>query len=151
MPEGVKTEGPVRPAHFPDRGVAVINYVDSRDHDALVERLRSWGADVVHVDGAEAVDKQTVLEAFGGSGMLSRPPRNWESLADILAGAVQSMSSQAVAVVWTDAHRMLEGGLSDLITAADILTEISREMTKAGRIFVTYLEGTGANFPRLAD
>lgn len=46
---------------------------------------------------------------------------------------------------------MLECGLSDLITAADILTEISREMTKAGRIFVTYLAGMAANLPRLAD
>ncbi|PYS30269.1 MAG: hypothetical protein DMF75_16190, partial [Acidobacteria bacterium] len=83
---------------------------------------------------------------------------NWDALTDSLWGGLAELGKERVALIWTNAQRMLEHGLQDLLIANGCFEHIASTMatTKYGIsrpiMLVVFLVGEGNNFgPFLAD
>jgi len=129
--------------------VAVMNYVRSSDYEELKGLLGAAGLRIMELDGGNVFDKKTFLEAASKQLLNGLQEHNWSSFEDLLRSEVWSLEAESVALVWTKADRMLDGGLSALITVADIFTNMSRQCYAKNRLFVTFLVGDGTNFPPL--
>ncbi len=130
--------------------LAVVNCVAGRDRSPLVEELGAADWQVLELDGARVRDKESLIGALNEQILGDEAAHNWASLEELLRDAVARLDAASVALVWSDAHEMLAGGLCDLITATDVLTGLSRQLSARERNFVTFLTGDGANFPPLA-
>lgn len=133
--------------YIPD--LAVINYVASTSLQELNDLLGAAQCGVVNLHGEMVRDKASLLAATSRQLFDGLDSHNWSALEDLLRNTVWKLDKKFVALVWTDAHQMLNGGLSDLITAVDIFTGLSRNLYKQDRVFVTFLVGDGPNFPPL--
>ncbi len=82
--------------------------------------------------------------------------RNWSGFDDYLWGVVAE--TDAVAIVWSDAHRMLGGGLGDLMLAVEAITDLARQVADGSEsgfprpvTLRLVLVGDGPDFPPVAD
>lgn len=128
--------------------LAVVNYVAGEDRDALLRLLAADGYRTLELDGESVHDRSSFLRATGGL-LGGDAAEGWEELRDRLRERVALHSRSCL--VWTDADRMLDHGLADLVAALDALAGISRTLYARDLVFLTFLLGAGANFPRLAD
>jgi hypothetical protein len=138
-------------SNVPDaiEGLAVVNYVNGVDLQKLLNVLRSRGFHLVMLKGNQVRDKGTFLKAASEQVFDGISTPNWSAFEDLWRNTALSLAGPYNALVWTDVHQMLEGGLSDLIVAVDIATSVSRELYAGNRVLVTFLVGDGENFPLL--
>ena len=129
--------------------LAVVNYVSGADHEQLMQRLEASGYKVIELPGEDVHDEASFMRAATEHLLGGYDALNWSRFEDSLGQLEWSHSERPVALVWTEVDRMLEGGLSDLVTALDIFTGFSRHRYKSDKIFVTFLLGEGPNFPSL--
>jgi len=129
--------------------LAVVNYVNNADLPRLIELLASSGYRVIQLDGEHVHDAPSLFGEAAAQFLTNRDSSNWDSFGDYLENFVWSFDDKFIALVWSHVEQMLEGSLGDLITAAGILTGISRGVYQEGTVFVTFLLGDGPNFPRL--
>jgi hypothetical protein len=126
--------------------MAVMNYVPMNRLEQLRAELASAGYDTLELNGAGIDDKGSFLAAASQQLFRGEPVANWDSFADVLANHPTLVLSDRSALIWTDAQQMLNGRLRDLVTAADVLTGVSRTIYTGPRQFVTFLVGSGPNF-----
>lgn len=136
-------------ALYDDMDLAVINYVASDDLDKLISFLGSHKHWVYKLDGKEISEKQSLLVQLSAALFGHQVVANWSSFEDLLYTWVNETSYPHLAIVWTDAHRMLEGGLGDLVTALDIMTRVARHYYEQEIDLVIFLIGDGPNFAPL--
>lgn len=139
----------VRPFELSE--LRVVNFVRLDARERLVARLEASGFAVFVLDGASVRDEASLTAALGAQ-VLGRPDLapHWDRLASLLSDHLWSQDDARLALVWTEAHRMLDGGLADLVQMTDILTGLSRELY-AETTFVSFLLGEGPNFAPLPE
>ncbi|TNF24440.1 MAG: hypothetical protein EP329_24940 [Deltaproteobacteria bacterium] len=129
--------------------LSVLNYVALEDVEAARAALEAWGYAVVELDGAAVIDRDSLLRqaTVDLPGFDEVEPINWSGFDDALTGMVFEIDVPKLALVWRGAHRMLDGGLPDLMVAADVMTGVARLVYSQGAVFIIVLAGEGANFP----
>ena len=126
--------------------LSVLTLFEQSASEPLLAWLRRKQFAILELDRAGIVDHATLASALGAQ-ILGRPLEpGWDRLADLLGEHLWGLENDNVALVWSYAHRMLDGGLADLIQAADVFVGLSRQMY-SDAVFVTYLLGAGPNFP----
>lgn len=125
---------------------AVINFVDANQSDSLLMGLSSKGAVVATLDGTVIHNQATLLEEIGVKLFGGKKLLNWAQLEDLLRLTILRANGGEYALVWTNANTMLEGGLRDLIVAADVFFRAARDARQHGRGFRVFLLGSGPNF-----
>ena len=77
---------------------------------------------------------------------------NWDAFLDSLRGGLDQLGEKRVAFVWTDAEKMLEHGLADLLIAVGCFEQLAADVatsedgiSKAVELLV-FLVGKGDNF-----
>lgn len=140
-----------------DRGqVQVVNLVGTEALPDLDASLREWGWTAWRLDGSRVVDAQSLWARSGidlPDPFPVRPLVGFDAYADALRAAAATSPADDVALVWTQAHQMLEGGLGDLLTAVSVLRRASQQLAAldpaAGgpTALYTFLVGEGPNFP----
>jgi Barstar (barnase inhibitor) len=130
----------------------IVTPVSRASQPALEAALRRHGYRLVQLDGREVRDAASFIQRAAID--LPMPagvtPRRWSGLVDALWQALSELEEPGIAIVWTDADRMLEGGLGDLLLAADCFTDVARQVYEARELVVkVFLVGDGINFPRL--
>jgi hypothetical protein len=140
-------------SHRPEPQLSVLNFLASSDLARACEDLVAWGYHVVRLDGQGVSDQQSLLAQATKDlpGVDAARPVNWSGLSDGLTDLVFDLEVPKIALMWTSAHRMLEGGLPDLMVAADILAGASRMAYGEDILFLTFLAGDGPNFPSWPD
>lgn len=136
-------------------GLDILNLVSGQQQEQLETALQGWGFTVLTLDGAAVHDKQSFLQQAGAdiANPSVRPPRSWDGLVDYLRSALSAYRGSDVALVWTHADHMLEGGLGDLLKAVACLDLVAQEILSGGSGFATpnrfhvFLSGDGVNFP----
>jgi hypothetical protein len=132
----------------PLNGLAVINFVAQADYRKLLDMVEATNGRVLELDGRLIDNKASLLRSLTEKlGPDSPPLTGWDALRDTIRTLVGP--GEFVALVWTYVHHMLDGSLADLITAADILMDVSRQ-TYPHSVFVTMMMGEGPNFCPLA-
>lgn len=136
----------------------IINCVQSADEARLRVLLQSENVRIFVLQGAHVHDAASFLRQVG----LDLPrepdlePGNWDGFVDCLWGGLAELDSSHVAILWTDAHRMLEGGLPDLLTAISCFEQVARSLyapesnLPSPMTLQVFLLGDGTNFPPLA-
>lgn len=122
---------------------------------ALEETLRDEGYAVLRLDGADIHDQESLLRQAERDLPFppDLPPRGWDGFLAGLWNGLAGLDSAEVAIVWTDADRMLEGGLEDLLVAARLFGSLASQVGTTERGFPretvlrTFLVGEGRNFP----
>lgn len=135
---------------FVDR--PMVTCVAAASADELLAELE--GVRTLHLDGADVVDKSTFLA--GVERDLPMPadlrPGNWDALADVLWGSFARSDESEVAIVWDDAHVLLDASLSVFLQALAILVGFARTAatTETGfpreMVVRLFLVGAGDNF-----
>jgi hypothetical protein len=126
--------------------LAVLNYGNDSELQALHEQLTAAGYEVLELRGEPIRDGRSLFNAVSKDLLQGEPVENWSGLNDSLRNALLERRTDKIALVWTHVHQMLDGALPDLVTVLDLLTGISRELYSDNRSFVTFLLGEGPNF-----
>jgi hypothetical protein len=136
----------------------VISCVSACDLEALKNILDRSGYAVFELHGSQIRDetgflRQVNIDLPQPEGLSSH---NWSAFSDCLWDWLTSTELSRIAILWTDAHCMLEGGLSDLLLAVSCFEQamkaaVSTRGFARGATFYLFLLGNGVNFPRLAD
>ena len=90
--------------------------------------------------GSTAPISTTRSRCFGRPSAISPflrdlPPRGWDGFLAGLWNGLAGLDSAEVAIVWTDADRMLEGGLEDLLVAARLFGSLASQVGTTERGF----------------
>lgn len=135
----------------------IINCVHKADENRLCALLRNEGAHILYLHGDNIHDAASFLRQVERE--LPMPPElephNWDAFADCLWSGLAEIAAAHVAVLWTEADRMLHGGLPDLLTAVSCFEQTARSVgtTEYGfphpLLFQVFLLGEGENFPPL--
>lgn len=128
--------------------LAIVNWAASADLGDLRSLLATEGFAAAELSGGTVHDRDTFLVEASRSMLGGVEAHNWSSFGDLLRPAVCELGT-AVALVWTDAHRMLAGGLPDLVTALDLITGVARALYEQEHTLIVFLVGEGPNFPPL--
>ena len=134
-----------------------INCVNTSELPRLRAELERDGSVVFELRGDAITDKasflrQAAIDLPHPSGLI---PHNWDAFVDCLWGGIEETNALLVAVLWTEAHRMLQGGLHDLLTAVSCFEQVAHSLFSAEREsihpiqLVVFLIGDGENFPPL--
>jgi Barstar (barnase inhibitor) len=117
--------------------------------------LRDAGITILELDGSEVRDKRSLLRQAERDLPFppDLPPRGWDGFVDGLWAGLADRDDTAAAIVWTDAQRMLEGALADLLVATRLFATLASQVGTTERGFPreldlrTFLVGEGPNFP----
>lgn len=127
--------------------LAVVSYVPSAQQAELLAELRSAGYETWVLDGTQIHDKASFLKAISIQGILQRATlTGWESFADAFSARLWASDSESIALVWKQAHHIMDGHLDDLTNALQILTQQSQDMRENHVQFATFLLGDGVGF-----
>lgn len=127
-------------------GLAVINFVSSSSLGGLRAQLTAAEFELIELDGSTVTDAASLFAAFGAVSE-GAPAANWDAFTDDFGTYVWGLDGEKAALIWDTAQAMLEGGLKDLVTAADVFSGLARQMYGQDLIFVTFFAGEGPNFP----
>lgn len=133
----------------------VINCVNSSSLQSLDRFLRESGFTVFELNGKQVEDAQSFFAE--SIKILPQDPQlngniNWDAFTDSLWGGLANLGQDRVAIIWTNADRMLEHGLQDLLVASGCFEHIASTMatTKYGLArpvqLLVVLVGEGNNF-----
>lgn len=126
--------------------LAVLNYGNNTEHQALGEQLVAAAYRVFELSGDSIRDRRSLFAAVSKDLLQGEPVETWSGLEDSLRNALLDCRELKLALVWTSTQQMLDGGLADLVTFLDILMRISRQFYSQNRLLVTFLLGEGPNF-----
>jgi len=138
--------------------LALLTLANQADLGALEAALAEWGVPAYRLDGRDIRDTATFWRAAGQQLPLPpgrREPASWSALSDSLWESLHEVESEELALLWTDAQAMLDGGLADLLAAVDVLTRLSRQFYSPSspqatpKTLYVILAGMGPNFPRI--
>lgn len=131
---------------------SVVTCVPTSARPQLLGELE--GVRTLHLDGGGVVDKPGFLARVERD--LPMPgglrPGNWDALADVLWGSFGAMPETEVALVWDDAHVLLEASLSTFLQALAILVSVAGSVATTETGFPhemavrLFLVGDGSNF-----
>ena len=118
--------------------------------------LRNRDYRIFDLDGGEIHDKnsfflQAAKDLPQPHGLIAE--NNWDALSDNLWWSLSEITETQVAIVWSNAHRMLNGGLPDLLVAVSCFEQLAKSVATTEHGFshpVTlhiFLVGEGDNFP----
>ncbi|SRR6266542_1030614 len=135
----------------------LIACVNQGELASLRAMLITDGFRLFQLNGSNVHDRSTFLEE--ASRALPHEPgvevvSKWDALVDSLWGGLAIEETSNVTFLWTDAQRMLEHGLPDLLTAVSCLEHLARQVATPSAGFpravrlITFLLGEGDNFPR---
>lgn len=129
--------------------MAELKALLDREHFALLE-----------IDGTEVRDARSFFVQARKALPLDPPLSgavNWDAFSDSLWEGLDGLSKPRVALIWKAAHKMLDGSLPDLLTAADSLSGVARSVRDPSTGIATptelllFLVGTGPNFRPLKE
>lgn len=137
---------------------SLVNCIASQDGDALMALLAEEGYHVIPLHGESVVDRASLFaqakQDFPSVEGLS--PHNWDALADYLWNGLYDLNTDTVALVWTDAHQIVDRDLQDFLTAVITLTHLSRELAASAGGFnrsltlLLFFVGDGVSFRPLS-
>jgi hypothetical protein len=119
----------------------------------LQEVLAREGFRIYPLDGSTICDKRSLFEAFRRDMPLSPPlllvNLIWDALADSLGGGLAGQPEERAAILWLDADRMLNGNLSLLTEAVEVIVGEAQNLLSPPHpvILRVFLLGDGINFP----
>ncbi len=127
----------------------LINFVSTPTAPPLLGALAAADYQVINLDGGTITDKSSLMTqaALDMPGFDVSRPQGWSGFEDAITTMLFALEARSVALVWHQAHRMLEGGLTDLITAIDIFTVQGRRIRGQRISFSAIFVGNGPNFP----
>lgn len=135
-----------------------VTLVNRNSWNELEASLHGWQFRLLMMDGTSVVDATTLLQTANRAlpHPLGEPICDWPTLEDGLWQGLADMAERGdcrIAICWMEAHRMLKGGLADLLLAIDCFRGLSAQVTTSDQGFPrpmalrTFLIGEGANFP----
>jgi hypothetical protein len=140
-----------------ERGdLRALNLVASADVAALEAAIGGWGWALWRLGGAGVSDAASFFAQAARdlpAPFTTRAVRDWDAFADSAWEAAALTDADAIAFLWTDVHRMLEGGLGDLLAASTALVTLVRQLANPSspdatpRALYVFLAGDGPNFP----
>lgn len=128
-----------------DEFTSALSFVSSHRSAEVDAHLQSRAGSVGRLDGAEVVDRESFFRQAARD-LFDAPVENWAQFEDRLRLSVMQAPGDEYAFVWTDVHRMLEGGLPTLVTVADICFTFARARASHGHRFRAFFIGDGPNF-----
>lgn len=137
---------------------SVINCIHQDSFAVLVERLYLEHWRIFELEGETVKDKSSFLKKAGEQlphepGLIASS--SWDAFNDTLFSGLVDLHENRIAILWTGAHRMLEGGLPDLLMAVDCFKQMASDFItmKIGSPtpvqLAVFLVGEGDNFKPL--
>ncbi len=136
----------------------VLNLISQHQLATLDRSLAGWGCLAWKLDGSTVTNAATLFSQAGKdlpSPFSVRAVNGWDAFKDSFWEAAATSDANEIAFVWTNAQRMLEGGLGDLLQAATLLGSLSRDLARlnspgvSAKTLYVFLAGNGPNFPEL--
>lgn len=137
----------------------LLSCVSQADLSELKTLLDREHFTVLEIDGSEVRDARSFF-IQATTALPLEPPLsgvvNWDAFSDSLWQGLDGLAKPRVALIWTGAQQMLEGGLPDLLTAVDVLCDVARSVRDPLTGVATptevllFLVGLGPNFRHLA-
>ena len=126
-----------------------FNCVGSNSLDQLMSALQRSGHTVISLDGAAVTDRASFFEQVAAAvqGSEDAPTKSWDALADWFWQVFSARSDEQVAIVWTDAHVVLEASFATLLTAVHAISDLNHAELGHQVRFVVCLVGDGLMFP----
>jgi len=128
-----------------------LNYIRASDYDTVALQLKESEYSLLTLNGALVRDTASFLTAASTDLLQGIPAPNWSSFEDSFRDLIWTLDDRFVALVWTDAHRMLQGGLGDLVTALTLFTRVSELLKGNHTVLAVFLFGDGPNFPQINE
>jgi hypothetical protein len=126
--------------------LGVVNYGNDAEMQSLRDQLSAAGYRLLQLNAAEIKHLRSLFGAVSKDLLEGETVDNWDGLKDSLRNALLEIREPKIALLVTSTHQLLEGSLPELVTLLDILTGISRDLSKKNRVFLTFLLGEGPNF-----
>ena len=126
-----------------------MHYVSSHDTESLTASLKSWGYNVVTLDGSKVRDKASLMTQAAADlpAFDEVRPTSWAGFNDALGSMFFAFDESKIALVWTSTNTILESGLADFVIAGDVVTTNARRGVEHGVKFHVFFVGDGLNFP----
>ncbi len=119
---------------------------------ALIEALEAGRYTVLRLDGSGVRDKASFLRQLEldlpGPDDISTG--NWDAAADWLWQLFSKVDDDQIAIVWSDAHVLLESSLETLLTGVTMITEVAAMKFSRPKHIIVCLVGDGETFPELS-
>ncbi len=131
---------------------AVTTYVSQYELDKLLDILKQRNYRVIVLDGSSVTTKSALFAQVEKDFPLPEDYKlvhNWASFEDSLWNMVFSFEEEQIAIIWSHVERILDGGLEDLMNAADVLTTLSRNLYEQQVDLSIFFVGEGSNFQKL--
>jgi hypothetical protein len=131
----------------------VFRCFSNRTLSVLQSALLQNGFKVYTLAGASIHDKRSLFEAFRRDVPADPPEPSlnlvWDAFTDKLGGGLAAQPDERVAILWLDAHKMLEGNMQLLVEAVECLSGEAENLVRPDHPIVlrVYLIGKGDNFP----
>ena len=140
------------------KGFRTFNFVKDIDLIMLREKLNESGYFVFEINGEEIEDAESFFAKI--KDVLPQDPPlsgqvNWDAFLDSIWSGLDKLKEEKVAIIWTNFHKMLDHGLSDLVTAIecfkDLAFNVSNPETKISIPvnLLFFFVGKGKNFKTL--
>lgn len=129
--------------------------VQQSDLAALETALDAWGFERYRLDGSEVTDQPSFMAQAAVSLPLPEGAtlRGWDGFADHLWGGLYDVEAERVAILWTDAHVLLQHDLQSFLVAVESLAGVARQVASTAGGFShpmrlhLFLVGEGPGFP----
>lgn len=120
---------------------------------ALIEALEASRYTVLRLDGSQVHSKESLLrqlaDDFPGPDDISTG--NWDAAADWLWQLFSKIDDDQIAIVWSDAHVLLEASLETLLTGVTMITEVAAMQFSRPKHIIVCLVGDGEMFAAGGD
>ncbi len=132
-----------------------VTCVHTDSASTLDEALNAAEYDIVTLRGESIGDTASLFGQIGRDlpGDTDPPTHNWDALADWIWQFMAARGSNRIALVWRDAHVLLNSSLPALFKTVQIVSDVSREAEAGEGGFpfpvriVLCLVGDGDGFP----
>lgn len=134
----------------------IINCINRIGAGTVRYELRQHGYLIIDLDGKHVRDKKSFFVQAAKD--LPQPADliavdNWDALSDSMWWALSELDATRVAILWNDAHLMLDGGFPDLLMAISCFEDLAKSVATTESGFPRalslhiFLIGEGSNFP----
>lgn len=111
----------VQPEHL-----GLLSAMSTREATSISDDLRRAGADVLVVDGAEVLDKPTLMTRFADELDLAERPTSWDGLADALWAHLAQLSQVHAVIVWRNADVLMRRSMSSFLHMTTVFVDLAR-------------------------
>jgi len=142
--------------HFP-----LIRTVSRFSESKLIEILKGENYHIINLNGKNIYDEITFFKEIVNQSLPLDPPLslsgnvNYDAFNDSLWGGLSEISSEKVALIWTDFNKMLDKGFNDFLQISDCIYTIAENLTHTEYgidhevELKVFLLGEGKNFPTI--